>query len=133
MRNEKSYCRLCFGFCGVNLSIDDDEQVVEVRGDHGNPATQGYICVKGLDITDGLGVYVTSENGRIPAIVKADPTLKRGVVSMTHGFGGMPDEPVDYRQRGASVSPLISLSKNCEPLQAMPRMSAVPVSISMAT
>lgn len=89
--------------------------------------------LKALDLHDGDRVVVASDNGRIPAIVKADATLKPGVVSMTHGFGGRPDEEVDYQQRGASVSPLISLSRDCEPLQAMPRMSSIPVRIDAVT
>lgn len=48
MRTEKSYCRLCFGFCGVNVAIEND-RVVSVRGDHDNPVTLGYTCIKGLD------------------------------------------------------------------------------------
>ena len=55
--------------------------------------------------------------------------MKRGVVSMTHGFGGMPGEDADYKERGASISRLLSLDHDYEPLQAMPLMSGVPVRI----
>jgi len=74
-------------------------------------------------------IWVVSDNGRIPAIAKQDATLKRGVVSMTHGFGGLAGEEVDYRRQGASVSLLVSLDRDCEPLQAMPRMSGIPVRV----
>ncbi|QQD19505.1 molybdopterin-dependent oxidoreductase [Spongiibacter nanhainus] len=82
-----------------------------------------------LGLVDRQSVTVSSDNGCINAIVKADSTLKRGVVSMTHGYGGMPGQASDYLKHGSSVSPLISLSRDCEPLQAMPRMSAIPVRI----
>ena len=82
-----------------------------------------------LGLRDGDWAQLVSDNGQIPAIVKSDWTLKRGVVSMTHGFGGLPGEKIDYRQRGASTSLLISLDRDCEPLQAMPRMSGIPVRI----
>lgn len=85
-----------------------------------------------LGLNAGASVQVVSDNGSIPAIVKADATLKPGVVSMTHGFGGMPGEKVNYQERGASISPLISLDRDCEPLQAMPRMSGIPVRIEPA-
>lgn len=48
MRVEKSYCRLCSGLCGMLVSIDDDQRVVDVRGDHDHPMTMGYACIKGL-------------------------------------------------------------------------------------
>ncbi|MCX7864885.1 MAG: molybdopterin-dependent oxidoreductase [Novosphingobium sp.] len=83
-----------------------------------------------LGIADGDKVWVASDNGRIPAIARADATLKRGVVSMTHGYGGLVGEDHDYEQRGASISLLVSLDRDCEPLQAMPRMSAIPVQIA---
>jgi anaerobic selenocysteine-containing dehydrogenase len=82
-----------------------------------------------LGMADGDWAHIVSDNGRIPAIVRADATLKPGVVSMTHGFGGMPGEPEDYLRQGANIAPLISLARDCEPLQAMPRMSGVPVRI----
>ena len=85
-----------------------------------------------LGLADGEDCWVASDNGRIPAIARADATLRRGVVSMTHGFGGLAGETVDYRKRGSSTSLLISLDRDCEPLQAMPRMSGVPVRVESA-
>ena len=85
-----------------------------------------------LGMNEGDHAALVSIYGRIPAIVKADPTLKLGVVSMTHGFGGMPGEQTNYKERGASLSPLLSLDHDCEPLQAMPLMSGVPVRIEAA-
>jgi len=86
-----------------------------------------------LGMRNGDRAEIVSDNGCIPAILKVDATLKPGVVSMTHGFGGMPGEEVDYLKQGASVSPLISLYRDCEPLQAMPRMSGIPVRIERAS
>lgn len=94
-----------------------------------NPLAAHPTDLAGLGLADGAECWVVSDNGRIPAIVRADPTLKPGVVSMTHGFGGLADEKVDYRERGSSISLLISLERDCEPLQAMPRMSGVPVRV----
>ncbi len=94
-----------------------------------NPLCMHPDDIQRIGHRDGDEVRLISDNGRIPAIIKADSTLKPGVVSMTHGYGGKIIEQVDYREWGASVSPLISLSRDCEPLQAMPRMSGVPVRI----
>jgi anaerobic selenocysteine-containing dehydrogenase len=80
-------------------------------------------------LADGAECWVVSDNGRIPAIAKADRTLRPGVVSMTHGYGWLVGEDFDYRERGASISLLVSLDRDCEPLQAMPRMSGVPVRV----
>jgi anaerobic selenocysteine-containing dehydrogenase len=80
-------------------------------------------------IGDGADCWVVSDNGRIPAIARADETLKPGVVSMTHGYGWLAGEDFDYREKGSSISLLISLDRDCEPLQAMPRMSGVPVRV----
>lgn len=82
-------------------------------------------------LADGAECWVVSDNGRIPAIARGDDTLKRGVVSMTHGFGWLVGEKIDYRKQGSSISLLISLDRDCEPLQAMPRMSGVPVRVEV--
>jgi anaerobic selenocysteine-containing dehydrogenase len=87
--------------------------------------------LKTLGIADGERVRVVSRQGSVPAIVRADATLKRGVVSMSHSWGSLPDEAVDYETHGASIATLLSLTEGTEPLQAMPLMSGVPVRIEM--
>lgn len=47
-REEPSFCRTCGGLCGVRVTIDDADRIVAVRGDHDNPLTQGFACIKGL-------------------------------------------------------------------------------------
>ncbi|MCB2075228.1 MAG: molybdopterin-dependent oxidoreductase [Novosphingobium sp.] len=82
-----------------------------------------------LGLSDGDACWVSSDNGQIPAIVREDETLKPGCVSMTHGYGWLVGEDFDYEERGSSISLLVSLDRDCEPLQAMPRMSGVPVRV----
>jgi anaerobic selenocysteine-containing dehydrogenase len=53
----KTYCRLCPGFCAMDVVIEDG-CVVEVRGDKTDPVTRGYTCIKGLqnpDLMNGSG------------------------------------------------------------------------------
>lgn len=47
MRTEPSVCRMCSGFCGVLVDIDDDGRMVRIRGDHDNPMTRGFACYRG--------------------------------------------------------------------------------------
>jgi anaerobic selenocysteine-containing dehydrogenase len=82
-----------------------------------------------LGIADGEKVTVTSDYATIPAKVASDPTVRRGVVSMTHGFGSLPGQTL-YERDGSSTSMLISTDRDLDPLNAMPRMSAIPVSIA---
>ncbi len=94
-----------------------------------NPLCLNPDDLAGTGLSEGDECWLVSDNGRVPAILKADKSLKPGIVSMVHGFGGLADEEVDYRERGASVSLLVSLDRDCEPLQSMPLMSGVPVRV----
>jgi len=92
------------------------------------------LCLHPEDLAQtGLGegdeCWLVSDHDRIPAILKADNSLKPGIVSMVHGFGGLVGEDFDYRERGASVSLLVSLDRDYEPLQSMPRLSGIPVRV----
>jgi anaerobic selenocysteine-containing dehydrogenase len=74
-------------------------------------------------------VRVRSDAGEIVVPAKADPDLRSGVISVAHGYGVLPGEPEDPFGRGASTNRLISDSGPRESINAMPRMSAIPVNI----
>jgi anaerobic selenocysteine-containing dehydrogenase len=81
-----------------------------------------------LGLASGDKVRIASEAGAVDAIVEADETLRPGVLSMLHGFGGVP-ESSEYLRDGASVNLLISTDWALEPINAMPRMTAFAVAI----
>ena len=76
-------------------------------------------------------VRIASRYGEIPAIVEAEDAIKRGVISMSHCFGGTdPDCPSDVREAGANTGLLSSVEHEYDPHSGIPRMSAIPVRIS---
>lgn len=44
---QKSYCRICQAFCGYDVYVEDN-RIVRLRGDEGDPLSEGYACFKGL-------------------------------------------------------------------------------------
>jgi anaerobic selenocysteine-containing dehydrogenase len=78
-------------------------------------------------LCEGDRVDITSDNGTIPAIIAADGDLRRGVVSMAHGWGGLPGEELPYESEGASTGLLVSTERDYETINAMPRQSAIPI------
>ena len=58
----------------------------------------------------------------------ADSGVRAGVVSMSHCFGYLPGNE-DYDTHGASTNHLISTERDLQTINAMPRMSGIPVSI----
>jgi anaerobic selenocysteine-containing dehydrogenase len=94
-----------------------------------NPAYMNPEELTRLGLQSGDHVTLTSDSGSIPAIVEADATVRAGVISMSHGFGGMPGHN-DYAVTGSSTGELISTDRDLDPINAMPRMSAIPVNIT---
>lgn len=80
-----------------------------------------------LALREGQPVQVVSRHGRITASVAADLTMQRGVVSMTHGWGGLVADQNISGARGVSVTRLVSSTENLEPINAMPQQSAIAV------
>ncbi|TAL01598.1 MAG: nitrate reductase [Rhodospirillaceae bacterium] len=97
-----------------------------------NPVHMHPRDLTSLGLTDGDAVYIVSEHGRIAAIVKVDTTLRAGVVTMSHGWGGLPDEGKGYEEEGANTNLLVSLDKDVQTINAMARFSAIPVRIEKA-
>lgn len=94
-----------------------------------NPAFMHPSDIAALGLNDGGAVRIVSAHGSIPGILEADDSLRPGVVSMTHGWGGMPDEDEDYATHGASTNLLTTTDAGLDPINAMPVMSAIPVRI----
>lgn len=46
---KKSSCIFCAQNCGLELMVEDN-RIVKVRGDKDNPRSQGYCCIKGLNM-----------------------------------------------------------------------------------
>lgn len=94
-----------------------------------NPVALSPDDLAALGLDDGQSVRIISENGAITSQTIADATLRRGVVTMSHGFGGLPDDAAPFEQVGANVNLLVSLTRDVQPINGMARFSGIPVRI----
>ena len=93
-----------------------------------NPAFMHPEDMAALGLEHGAGVAIRSPHGEIDAIVERDATLRRGVISMAHGFGTNPGKD-DAATTGGNTGRLLSAEVEYDPITGLPRMSAVPVNI----
>jgi anaerobic selenocysteine-containing dehydrogenase len=73
---------------------------------------------------------VRSRHGMIEVVVEADPDLRRGVLAIAHGFGRAPGQASDTRRFGSNVNKLTKLDDDYDKVSGMPRMGAIPVSLT---
>jgi anaerobic selenocysteine-containing dehydrogenase len=97
-----------------------------------NPAYLAPSDLATYGIAAGDRIEIVSAHGCIPAIVAVDEGLLPGTISMTHGWGGLPDENLPYDTEGANPSFLIKMDAAYEAINAMPTMSTIPVNIRKA-
>jgi len=116
--------RLRDGLNSAGLELPSIKRRVPYNLAYLNPADMQR---EGLE--EGSGLILQSAHGRIEVRAAADPTVRPGVVSIAHGFGGLPGADGGYRARGASTNLLLSLDAGREAINAMPRMSGIPVGI----
>lgn len=90
-----------------------------------NPAYLHPQELAALGVGEDEVVEIVSDHGRIEAAVRADPALRPGVVAIAHCWGGAPGQNAP----GVNVNRLIACDANVEPINAMPHLSAVPVTI----
>ncbi|WP_439032241.1 molybdopterin-containing oxidoreductase family protein [Gordonia terrae] len=91
-----------------------------------NPAGMHPDDLEALGVEDGSGVVVRSASGWLRATARADRTLARGTVSITHCFGGVDDDP----DAGVNVNVLTGSSHGVQAINAMPTLTAVPVVVT---
>ena len=94
-----------------------------------NPAYVNPADLVALGIADGDRISITSALSSVEAVAKGDPTVRTGVLSMAHSWGGLPD---GEGMPGANTNRLIDCHRHFESINAMPWMSGFPVSIRKA-
>lgn len=86
--------------------------------------------MRDMRIADHDTVEIASAHGAIRTLAKADERLRRGVVSITHMFGPLVGSDDPMQDRGANIGQLTSLTEMLQPINFMPRFSAVPVDVT---
>ncbi len=99
------------------------------RGKPWNPAHAHPEDLAALGLASGDIVRIRSRHDAALAVIEADDTLRRGVVAMTHAFGGNPNEPEDPRALGTPLGRLLRDDDEYDPISGIPRMGALPVAI----
>jgi len=97
-----------------------------------HPYNRAYLNPDDMEaagIADDDWVEIESSHGQVRAICEADPTLRAGVISLTHGFGGLSSGEEGYLKEGASTNLLIPMQRNREAINAMPWMTGIPVNV----
>jgi anaerobic selenocysteine-containing dehydrogenase len=97
-----------------------------------NPAFVHPEDLAALGIESGESIEIRSTHDHILAVAEADDSLRRGVVAMTHGFGGQPDEDDRHREIGSNPGRLMAADLEYDPVSGMPRMGALAISIAPA-
>jgi anaerobic selenocysteine-containing dehydrogenase len=101
----------------------------QVRQRPYNPAFMHPDDLTALGLQDGDVIEICSEIGRIPGIAQTDGNLRRGLVSMSHAWGGAPELDSKFRELGSNTSRLTMMDKYFERYTGLPRMSNIPVHV----
>lgn len=104
---------------------------VSVRQWTYNPAFMNPKDLEQMGIADGDVIEIRSRHGAIRGVVEADATVRAGVISMSHAWGKNPDEPADPLGMGCNTGLLTDTTTDYDIYSAMPRMSSIPVNISL--
>lgn len=79
-----------------------------------------------LGLDEGAMVLLTAEHDAVVAEVRGDASIRHGVVSMAHGWGSLPDR-TDPERDGASTTRLVARDRAVQTINAMPRLTGIPV------
>jgi anaerobic selenocysteine-containing dehydrogenase len=94
-----------------------------------NPAYMHPEDLAALGLSPGELAEIRSPHGTILGVVEPDATLRRGLVSMTHAFGDLPERMREVRSIGSNTGLLSAVDRDYDRFTGMPRMSNVPVSV----
>jgi anaerobic selenocysteine-containing dehydrogenase len=92
-----------------------------------NPAYLNPADLAALGIARGDPIEIATDTRRLVAVAEADDAVRPGVVSLSHGWGGL-----SGAEGGASTNLLTTTDAFVETINAMPRLTGIPVRISRA-
>jgi len=113
----------------VQESTNSGVRMLERAKRSPNPAYMHPDDLAARSLHPGDRVEIRSRYGKVIGFVAADPHLRRGVVSMTHGYGARHGRDYDPQRDGANVNELLSWEGDHDRYHGMPRMSAVPIDV----
>jgi anaerobic selenocysteine-containing dehydrogenase len=98
-----------------------------------NPAFMHPADLSREGLAKGDLVEIASRSGSILGIVEPDETLREGIVSMVHSFGGLPGEQDKHvREWGTNTGRLLRVDEDVDRYTGQPRMNNVPVRVRAA-
>jgi anaerobic selenocysteine-containing dehydrogenase len=86
-----------------------------------------------LGVKNGDTVQLATARATVSGTVEVASDVRRGVVSVAHGFPNSRSIDGKPGQAGTSTSALLNDEIEYDPISGLPVMSAVPVSVSVAT
>ena len=95
----------------------------------GNPAFMHPQDMLDKGLERGDVIIVQSPHNEVEAVAWPDKDLRRGLVSLSHGWGENPGGQGDVRRVGANSGRLMSVEVDCDRFSGIPLMSALPVKI----
>jgi len=98
-----------------------------------NPAFLHPADLEELGVSAGDVVTISSDHASVPAIVEAAPELRRGLISMAHCFGDVPERDAELFEIGSNTSRLISVERDYDPYTGIPLMSGIPVAVHLVS
>ncbi len=114
----------------LNNVINSGGREIKSSGKKHNPAYMHPDDLKMLGLGSGDTVAISSPHSAIRGIVEADASLLKGIVSMTHAFGGMPGKDDDkVSEMGSNTGRLVSVESDYDPITGIPLMSNIPVRV----
>ena len=101
-------------------------------------ATTNYVYVNPDDLielgaTGGDLLKISSPRSSVVGVIESDPDIKRGVVSMSHSWGGISLTDEKVRDIGSPTNRLVSSDSGYDRITGLPIMSAIPVNITVIT
>jgi anaerobic selenocysteine-containing dehydrogenase len=96
-----------------------------------NPAFMHPDDLLELGVRDGDVVELASGRASILGVARADDTLRRGLVSMSHAWGDGPELDEQVRSIGGATARLSDVDDTYDPYSGQPIMSNIPVSVRL--